>query len=452
MYRRTLQLSILLAITAVVSGQACCWGQTVAGTPGLGSPSSGGPLPGAAAHSPMLPAGGFPAALGPPTAGAAEPSYGPFGIGKPRSFPIWHYLCDQHALQKAKLRASPLGKILADVRKMAGGMTGGVIPPEPHPNVAQLSAPGPQGTSAKIQKDMLEAPLRLEAIQHLGTVDCHWYPEALAQLVTALRTDRSECVRYEAAKILTGCGCCTPPMMHASRVCVAGTEIDGNPGERSFRVRQQAALALENCLACCGDAALRAQPEMYRPEYPDSGLPLSQYSDPGQLDTDHRVAGAEASRAPVEFAATGGEGSESRQTIASISFEQPMPGDAAGDSVFQLTNAFVTATHPTSPGALTVGQSLNQQLTQPKPEKSLQVEAEQARHVLRQFRQALNDHSGNQSNDTQPTDYSSRQPATGTGEPAGSPVAETSANTFSRQEGERTANGNSLLDVWKRSQ
>lgn len=192
---------------------------------------------------------------------------GPFGIGKPRTFPIARYLKERHVANKAKLRASPLGKLCKGMLKPLSKLTGGVVPAEPTPNKVQLAAPGPMGSAAKIKKDQLEAPKRLAAIQALGEVDCHWYPEALAQLLAALRSDRSECVRFEAAKLLTDCGCCTPAMLNALRVCVAGTETDGNPGERSFRIRNQASIALENCLLCAGNRDLQQAPQR-RPEYP----------------------------------------------------------------------------------------------------------------------------------------------------------------------------------------
>ncbi|MFK7768197.1 MAG: hypothetical protein AB8B55_13315 [Mariniblastus sp.] len=194
--------------------------------------------------------------------------HGPFGIGQPRTFPIVRHLKQQHATCKAKIRSSPLGKLFDGPRKMLSKATGGMVPAQPTPNHVELAAPGPQGASAKIKKDKLESPKRLAAIQHLATVDCHWYPEALTQLTVALRTDRSECVRFEAAKILTGCGCCTPALIQALRVCVAGTNIDGNPSERSLRIRDQAALALENCLACSSHDEFSTPGLPTRPEYP----------------------------------------------------------------------------------------------------------------------------------------------------------------------------------------
>lgn len=199
---------------------------------------------------------------------------GPLGIGKPRTFPIVRHFRQRHAINKAKIRESALGKLLRGMLKPLSALTGGVVPAEPVPNHVQLAAPGPQGSAAKIKKDQLEAPQRLAAIQALGEVDCHWYPEALTQLLHALRADRSDCVRFEAAKILSQCNCCSPAMLLALRVCVAGTETDGNPAERSLRIRNQAAIALANCLACTDANQLQRLPQQ-RPEYPAEPAPDS---------------------------------------------------------------------------------------------------------------------------------------------------------------------------------
>ena len=159
--------------------------------------------------------GSVKASLGTSSPVAGE--HGPLGLGKPRTFPIVRHLKERCAINKAKIRSSPLGKLLEGPRKILSKATGGVVSAEATPNHVELAAAGPQGASAKIKKDQLESPKRLAAIQYLATVDCHWYPEALTQLTLALRTDRSECVRFEAAKILTGCGCCTPQLFKHSK-------------------------------------------------------------------------------------------------------------------------------------------------------------------------------------------------------------------------------------------
>jgi hypothetical protein len=57
-------------------------------------------------------------------------------------------------------------------------------------------------------------------------------------------------VRYEAALALARGCCCNQTTIKALTASVSGYEEDGNPGERSARVRCTAAVALERCLAC----------------------------------------------------------------------------------------------------------------------------------------------------------------------------------------------------------
>ena len=71
--------------------------------------------------------------------------------------------------------------------------------------------------AAKIKQEEMAAHARCDAVKYLATVDCHWYPEAEAALICALRTDRSECVRYEAAVALNNGCCCTKKTVEALR-------------------------------------------------------------------------------------------------------------------------------------------------------------------------------------------------------------------------------------------
>lgn len=218
-----------------------------------------------------------------------------------------------HAQCKAKLRASPVGRLLGELRKPLSAMTGGLVASESQPNHVELAAAGPQGSAAQIKQDQLEAPQRLAAIQALGEVDCHWYPEAQAELLAALRSDRNECVRFEAAKILSRTACCTPATIQALRVCVAGTSVDGNPAERALRIRNQAACALERCLAMCGGSTSQ-QDFQLRPEYPSGSLERganitasrSANSNPASalLNTTNNTAGADTSVQSASYAAS----------------------------------------------------------------------------------------------------------------------------------------------------
>jgi hypothetical protein len=153
---------------------------------------------------------------------------------------------------KRKLCLTPAGQMLNNAVRPAGFMTGGVIPPfcPLMPSEKDLAKPGVAGAAAMAQKEALEAKQRRDAVRFLGTLDCRYFPDAAVALAAALRTDSSECVRWEAAIVLgRGC-CCTELTMKALDASVSGTEIDGNPAERSVRVRIAAAAALDRCLSC----------------------------------------------------------------------------------------------------------------------------------------------------------------------------------------------------------
>src|SRR5262249_53825978 len=102
---------------------------------------------------------------------------------------------------------------------------------------------------AQIKADEAAAKKRRAAVRYLGTVDCNYWPEAQEALINALRADRNECVRLEAAWALgRGC-CCNNATMQALKLTVEGSTEDGNPAEDSERVRAAAHFALEHCLA-----------------------------------------------------------------------------------------------------------------------------------------------------------------------------------------------------------
>jgi len=78
-------------------------------------------------------------------------------------------------------------------------------------------------------------------------------------LINALRTDRNECVRLEAAYALgRGC-CCNKLTIEKLRLTVEGSDKDGNPPETSMRVRAAAAAALNHCLTCVTEKLQREE-------------------------------------------------------------------------------------------------------------------------------------------------------------------------------------------------
>jgi len=136
-------------------------------------------------------------------------------------------------------------------------LSGGLIPPfcPLTPSAAQLADPGAEGAAAAIMLDEAGAKARRAAVRYLGTVDCHYWPEAEDALVAALRGDRNECVRWEAALALgRGC-CCTKKTIEALTIVVSCSDRDGAPKETSHRVHAAAAAALDHCLECYASVA-----------------------------------------------------------------------------------------------------------------------------------------------------------------------------------------------------
>jgi hypothetical protein len=185
---------------------------------------------------------------GPPAAPAAAPPPASGGT-------LWQYLglSKEQKLQcKYDLCNTPFGQLLNNSTRPLSLFSGGVIPPfcPTVPSPADLAKPGAEGVAAKIQADEAGAKARRAAVRYLATVDCRRWPEAEGALIAALRADRNECVRYEAALALSSGCCCTPATIEALAIVVAGSERDGNPAERSERVRSAALFALHNCVAC----------------------------------------------------------------------------------------------------------------------------------------------------------------------------------------------------------
>lgn len=153
--------------------------------------------------------------------------------------------------KRRKLCQTPLGNMLNSISRPFNTFTGGIIPNfcPGKPSEEDLKKPGAEGAAAQAAKDAAEAQARRKAVRLMGTFDCHWYPEVEAGLVAALRTDRAECVRLEAAIALNRGCCCTRAIVEALEETVAGTDKLG-PSENSPRVQAVAMMALERCLTC----------------------------------------------------------------------------------------------------------------------------------------------------------------------------------------------------------
>lgn len=121
-------------------------------------------------------------------------------------------------------------------------------PPPPRPlnvptrdDVARMITDGSRSpaeiTAAKIKIDEGQALARQAAVRYLGTIDCHYYPEAEAGIIAALRCDRIESVRFEAAVALGTCRGVSMRTLEALNIVALGLETDGNPAESSETVR-----------------------------------------------------------------------------------------------------------------------------------------------------------------------------------------------------------------------
>jgi hypothetical protein len=178
--------------------------------------------------------------------------------------------------------------LLGNTLKPVSAFSGGLIPPccpkvlnEDALNKAAKEGPeaakgDAQAAAAKIAKDEAEAKERRAAVRYLGTVDCHyWGDVAEPALINALRNDRNECVRWEAAMALGNGCCCTMKTIQALTISVYGVDkdgltvagkfSDGFPVETSERVKASALAALQHCLSCYTETASPG------PEKPERG-------------------------------------------------------------------------------------------------------------------------------------------------------------------------------------
>lgn len=168
-----------------------------------------------------------------------------------------------------RLCSTMFGQMLVNMMKpvsvLSGGMFGNFCP---GPSLADTMKPGPEGAANKIKKDEAEAKARRAAVRYLGTVDCHFWPEAEAALIGALRGDRNECVRFEAAMALGGGCCCTKKTIEALLISATGSDKDGNPSETCERVRAAAYASLQHCLSCFSEEVPANGVKPEKPEAP----------------------------------------------------------------------------------------------------------------------------------------------------------------------------------------
>lgn len=282
----------MLRTSGTVAGLMLTASAAVAQVPGVPGVPTAPPVPVAAA-----PATGVPATL--PQAPAKN---------------IWSFFCfnaEQKAAHEAKKRKfcqSQAGRMLYGITKplslATGGLIGGCCPPEFGAAAAagaeEKAGNDPAAAADKIKKLEAEAAERKAAVRYLGTVDCKRFPEAEATLISALRTDTNECVRYEAALALNRGCCCTKKTVEALILTVAGEEKDGNPAETSPRVRSAAARALTKCCTAGADPA--DGPAEVPLENPPTGKPLAELKTDARrvLEAYHASAAARPQLLPGE--------------------------------------------------------------------------------------------------------------------------------------------------------
>ena len=184
-----------------------------------------------------------------------------------------------NAAQKHSCRTSycnsPLGPMMSaadwPILQVSGSQSAIAGQQEVPAGDARAAADNLSGLAAMIKQDEEDAKKRQANIRFLGTVDCSYWPEAADALCSALRKDKNECVRYEAALAMHGDCCCNPKSMEALKNCVLGRyRADlNNPVEYSARSggrRRRFASLCENhgsgaCCCCHSHQARRTSGE-----------------------------------------------------------------------------------------------------------------------------------------------------------------------------------------------
>lgn len=213
---------------------------------------------------------------------------------------LWSFLLpspEQKLACKTAFCNSPIGKLLngagGPMSAMSGGLMGGRCEKNSIANdLKKKPADDPDGLAARVKNDEEEAKARRASVRFLGTVDCNYWPEAIDILKTALRKDRNECVRFEAALALRNGCCCNNEIIDALKQSILGeNKTDPNPVEKSERVRAVAAEAL----ARCPMIADPKKDEKLLTSNPSPNLePAEYYKKIAQMPRDEVLAGARA--------------------------------------------------------------------------------------------------------------------------------------------------------------
>ncbi len=273
-----------------------------------------------------LTSGAFAQLPAPAAAPVAGVPGGPAVAPAPPPATLWSFLGiskDQKAVCKDKFCKTQLGQMVNNGMAPLSTFTGGVIPqccpPFSASDLLNSPAGSVSGVAAAVAKDEAEAKARIQAIRYLANVDCRYWPEAQDALRTALREDRVECVRFEAALALNHGCCCTPKIMEALAISASGSDRDGAPEESSPRVKASALTALQNCLSHFPEAPLGEPEEKKKEEAPkpkeEPGKPANGISAaPATFEDYYTRVGTLPKEKVIESA---------RRTLAKM--QQPMP-------------------------------------------------------------------------------------------------------------------------------
>jgi hypothetical protein len=195
---------------------------------------------------PGVPSAGVPAA--PATPGVPGTPAAPGNIwSKIMLTPDQKAACKKHWCESGV--AQFLGMMIKPMTLASGGLIKPCCPGPDQAKPEDLLKPSDSvdGAAAQIKADEAQAKARRANVRYLGTVDCSRYPEAEKALINALRTDRNECVRWEAAIVLGHGCCCTRKTIEALKMAASGSDKDNNPKESSERVRAAAEVSLYAC-------------------------------------------------------------------------------------------------------------------------------------------------------------------------------------------------------------
>jgi hypothetical protein len=261
---------------------------------------------------------------------------------------------DQKAACKNCFCNSPIGKLISGGSGPMAMMSGGLIPnrcaQNSLANDLKKSAESPAGAAAKVKADEADAKERAAAVRYLANVDCERWPEATETLKNALRKDRNECVRLEAALALRNGCCCNNETIDALKNCVLGeAKTDPNPVERSDRVRAVAAEALSRCVM--SQPVEDPREKVQKTEAAPTVDPADYYKKIAQTPRDQVVAGARAAlvsmQKPVKAQPVGqGAGVPASAAAAPVTAAPGAVGAPVGQHANNLSGIVANAFSP----------------------------------------------------------------------------------------------------------